>query len=71
MQADCLMLKYRKYCHFVLNFEPFSKATKMAIKDGYGCIRWQPDILPENETCETQKEKKQWLQQQSALFLDK
>ena len=37
------------------------KSGKKPTRDSYGCINWQPDSFPENESEATQQEKQKWL----------
>ena len=38
-----------------------SPKRKKPVADAYGCVNWQPDTLPDNETNESQREKQLWL----------
>ncbi|CAB4011663.1 Hypothetical predicted protein [Paramuricea clavata] len=38
--------------------EPKSKSRKTVIHDSYGCVNWQPELLPTDETTETQESNK-------------
>ena len=37
------------------------KSRKRVLHDSYGCINWQPDMLPSDETTASQKAKEEWL----------
>ncbi|CAB3983976.1 hypothetical protein BSL78_01180 [Paramuricea clavata] len=44
--------------------EPKSKSRKTVIHDSYGCVNWQPESLPTDETTETQESKQDWLMEE-------
>ena len=57
------------------------KSRKRVLHDSYGCINWQPDMLPSDETTASQKAKEEWLLEEFSkkdadrkkvlLFMDK
>ncbi|CAB4010891.1 Hypothetical predicted protein [Paramuricea clavata] len=44
--------------------EPKSKSRKTVIHDSYGCVNWQPESLPTDETTDTQESKQDWLMEE-------